>query len=125
MCISLIVICKLSMIFITSFEKYPSSLLSLVFSFFLAKSDNTDSQKLSISFFRFSIILLFLHSHIVVGIYATTSSNPSKTTTILLEVRLFQGIVILKHPSLLYFIFNGRFSFFMMLFFSTTFLSTT
>lgn len=71
------------------------------------------------------MIFISLHSHSDTGIYEIISSNPSRRISILLEVRLFQGIFIFRHPRRLYLILKGRLSFLMILLLSTTFLRMT
>lgn len=116
----------LSIIFTIILEKYPSSSFSLAFlAAFQVKSFIIVSQKLWISSFLFSIILLFLHSQYFSGTSEIRISRPSTTTSILLEAKLDHGMLMRKHPSLLQRSLKGRLSFLMISFFRATFLITT
>lgn len=79
------------------------------------------SQYACISFFRCSIILLFLHSHSFYGISPTITSSPSTKISILLDPKLDHGIFILRHPNREYLILMGKFIFFITSLLSLTF----
>lgn len=108
------------------FPKYPFYSYSLAaLTDFFAKSWMIESQKLAIYFFLAYIILWFLHSHIFWGSSVISNYNPSITISILLDPKLFHGILIFKHPNLEYLILSGKFSFWMISLRSLTFLMTT
>ena len=125
-CISFTVTWILSRIFVTIPPKYPfyCSSLSALFDF-LIKSCRIASQKLVICCFLASMILWFLHYHKFCGSYVINNYRPSITISILLDPKLFQGMVIFKQPSLEYLILSGKFSFLMISLRSLTFLMTT
>ena len=121
-----IVTCTLSMTLVIMPLKYPCSYYYFpALAVFLAKSWIMESQKLMIYCLRCSIILWFLHSHKFWGNYVISSSKPSTSIYILLELKLFQGIVIFNIPNLEYLSLKGKLSFFIISFRSLTFFITT
>lgn len=118
----------LSIIFTIIFEMYPCSLSKFYFedlSDFLVKSSMMPSQNLWIYFFLSYIIFWFLHSQNCSGIYVINNYNPYTDTSILLELRLDQGMFIRMHPKREYLILNGRLNLLIMSFFNLTLCTTT
>lgn len=85
------------MIFTTNLEKYPYSSLALLLAA-PAKLANNASQYSVNCLLRFSIICISLHNHYFSDTSPTSNCSPSSNTSILLPVKFFHGMFILKQP---------------------------